>query len=104
METITHIDRLVTELGGRQSLANALGVGPNMIWVWKTRGAIPTRHIPRLSKLAAAKGVQLDDVLFERQTAECPHAPSPDCQPTVIDAPADYIPPSDGDDVDGVEC
>ena len=72
MAMITNMDRMVMELGGRTAVSSALGVGANMISVWKTRGAIPSRHVLTLTRLARSHGIELDDALFEKPAHAAP--------------------------------
>lgn len=50
---------IIRRFGTQAALARALGVGPTTVNNWVTRGHIPSRHWPKLVRLANRRGVRL---------------------------------------------
>jgi hypothetical protein len=65
---MTAAETIIEKFGGRQELANVLGVNISQTYRWTypksqsggTGGAIPSRHFPKLLKAAKARGISID--------------------------------------------
>lgn len=56
---MTPIHDILRRLGGPSRLGRLLGISPQAISLWGSRGQIPLKHIPTLVGLAKAKGIDL---------------------------------------------
>jgi hypothetical protein len=80
-------------------LAHDTGLTVSGVRQWKWRGSIPVEHWPALLDAATRRGIPLsaDDLVAAVRASR----PGPTAKRVVIEAPADYVPPGDGD---GAEC
>ena len=63
--------RLIDLLGGAQKLADALTasgwpIRADAIYMWRSRGVIPSQHRPWIADIARTAGVAFDESLFLR--------------------------------------
>lgn len=59
------IDKVISELGGTSATARIFGVLPSAVSNWKAAGRFPQRLHYRLSREAEARGMKLDESVFE---------------------------------------
>ncbi|MEI6987334.1 MAG: hypothetical protein WCK65_14525 [Rhodospirillaceae bacterium] len=61
------IENTIKSIGG-PAIASELGISLAAVVKMRQRGSFPAKHYFALSRLAASKGFQLDDALFEKRT------------------------------------
>lgn len=60
--------KLIADLGGSKSVADAIGAAPNAVANWNKR-RIPWRYRHVVAKLAAERGVELPSGFWEERAA-----------------------------------
>lgn len=50
MDTISHLKRAIDLAGSQKSLAEQIGVQPQLVWAWIDRGNVPADYCPDIER------------------------------------------------------
>lgn len=64
-DNMTTVTDVVEQLGGRTAVAEAIGCKYNAVSNWTVWGRFPMTRYFELKRLAASRGLEIDDALFQ---------------------------------------